>query len=226
MVSSIAGASPTPPPTSGEPKSELGRDSFVRLLLSQLQSQDPTSPQSSEAFVAQLAQFTTVELMEKQAGHLEALLVAEAAGNQLGVASLVGKEVSFAANTITTTTAGEPRDLTIDLPSSAENVVVTVKDAEGRVVRTVNLGARATGQSPFTFDGLDNAGEPLPPGDYSFSVVATASGKPVEATILQHGAVDGVSFIDGVAQLLVGGRKVGLPDVIEINKAGEASSAP
>jgi flagellar basal-body rod modification protein FlgD len=216
MVSSIAGASPTPPPTSGEPKSELGRDSFVRLLLTQLQSQDPTSPQSSEAFVAQLAQFTTVELMEKQAGHLEALLVAEAAGNQLGVASLVGKEVSFAANTITTTTAGEPRDLTIDLPSSAENVVVTVKDAEGRVVRTVNLGAR----------GLDNAGEPLPPGDYSFSVVATASGKPVEATILQHGAVDGVSFIDGVAQLLVGGRKVGLPDVIEINKAGEASSAP
>jgi len=218
MVSSIAGASSPTPSQAKETGQELGRDSFLRLLLTQLQSQDPTSPQSSEAFVAQLAQFTTVELMERQSGHLEALLVAEAAGNQLQVASLVGKDVSFAADVITTTSAGEQRELHIDLPAPAESVIVTVKDDQGQVVRTMTLGPRSAGQSAFSFDGMNNNGEPLPPGDYHFSVVATGSGKPIDATILQRGAVDGVSFIDGIAQLLVEGRKVGLPDVIEISR--------
>jgi flagellar basal-body rod modification protein FlgD len=221
MVSSIAGASSPTPVQAKEPSRELGRDSFLRLLLTQLQSQDPTSPQSSEAFVAQLAQFTTVELMERQSGHLEALLVAEAAGNQLQVASLVGKDVSFAADVMTTTSAGEQRTLQLDLPASAESVVVTVKDGEGRVVRTMTLGPRPSGRSEFTFDGMNNTGEPLPPGDYSFSVVATAGGKPVDATILQRGSVDGVTFVDGVAQLLVNGRKVRLPDVLEINRVAD-----
>jgi flagellar basal-body rod modification protein FlgD len=219
MVGSIAGISTTSAPSpSSPPTNELGRDSFVRLLLTQLQSQDPTAPQSSEDFVAQLAQFTSVELLEKQSGHLEALLVAQAANNQIGVSSLVGKDVSFAADSIITTSAGEQRSLKLDMPSAADNVTVTVKDADGRVVRTMNIGARAAGQSELTFDGLGDDGEPLPAGTYALSVTATAGGNAIEAMLFERGAVEGVSFINGIAELLVAGRKVRLPDVIEVNE--------
>jgi len=223
MVSSISGTTGSAiPPVAAPPTKELGRDSFVRLLLTQLQSQDPTAPQSSEAFVAQLAQFTTVELLERQAGHMEALLVAQAAGNQTAVASLVGKDVSFRADTITTTSAGEVRDFSLEVPSSADAVIVSITDDSGRVVRTMNLGPRDAGRTDMAFDGLSDNGTPLPPGSYSMQVIATKNGTPTEASLLERGAVTGVSFLDGVAELLVGGRRIRLPDVVEINVARDA----
>jgi flagellar basal-body rod modification protein FlgD len=223
MVSSISGTGSAFPPEAAPPTKELGRDSFVRLLLTQLQSQDPTAPQSSEAFVAQLAQFTTVELLERQAGHMEALLVAQAAGNQTAVAGLVGKDVSFRADSITTTTTGEVRDFSLEVPSSADAVIVSIKDEDGRVVRTMNLGPRAAGRSDLAFDGLSDKGTPLPPGTYSMEVIATKNGVAVDASLLGRGSVSGVSFLEGVAELLVDGRRIRLPDVVEINVARDSN---
>jgi flagellar basal-body rod modification protein FlgD len=221
MVSSVSSSSSSagPPTTTATGNdSKLGKDAFVKLLLTQLQSQDPTEPQKNEAFIAQLAQFTTIELMEKQAGHLESLLVAQAAGNQTAVAGLVGKDVSFSADTITTKTAGETRDLSVQLPSNANNVLVSVLDKDGKVLRTMQIGPRAAGKSDFTFDGLDASGNPLPPGSYTLKLVADQNKTAVEGSILQTGSVTGVSFAEGVAQLLVNGERIGLPDVLEINE--------
>ncbi|HEY1098330.1 MAG TPA: flagellar hook assembly protein FlgD [Myxococcota bacterium] len=222
MVSAVSGqtAFPTGNTDSTKSKNELGKDSFVRLLLTQLQSQDPTAPQSSEQFVAQLAQFTQVELAEKQAGHMESLLVAQAAGNQTAVAGLVGKDVSFSAESITTKEAGEQRDLSLQLPSDADSVVVSITDKNGKVVRTIDVGPSSAGKSDFTFDGMDTSGNPLPAGDYTIKVVAKKGEATVPASVLERGPVQGVSFVDGVAQLLVNGRKVSLPDVLEVNERG------
>jgi len=223
MVSAISGQSAFPQEASSTKSSnELGKDSFVKLLLTQLQSQDPTAPQSSQEFVAQLAQFTQVELMEKQAGHMESLLVAQAAGNQTAVASLVGKDVSFSAEKITTKDVGETRDLSLQLAGEADTVVVSITDKDGKVVRTMHLGPREEGRTALAFDGLDDQGNPLPAGSYSLKVVAQKNKVDVSSTVLERGAVEGVSFIDGVAQLLVNGSKVSLPNVLEINERGAA----
>jgi flagellar basal-body rod modification protein FlgD len=218
--SSAASSAAAPAPTGNDAK--LGKDAFVRLLLTQLQSQDPTEPQKNEAFIAQLAQFTTVELMEKQTGHLESLLVAQAAGNQTAVSGLVGKDVAFSADTITTKTAGETRDLSVQLPSNANNVLVSVLDKDGKILRTVQIGPRAAGKSDFTFDGLDSSGNPLPPGTYTLKLVADQNKTPVQGSILQNGSVTGVSFAEGVAQLIVNGQRISLPDVLEINERPSA----
>ena len=195
MVSSVSSSSAssagTPTTTATGNESKLGKDAFVRLLLTQLQSQDPTEPQKNEAFIAQLAQFTTIELMEKQTGHLESLLVAQAAGNQTAVSGLVGKDVSFSANTITTKTDGETRDLSVQLPSAANNVLVSVCDKDGKVLRTMQIGPRAAGKSDFTFDGLDASGNPLPAGSYTLKLVADQNKTPVEGSILQRGSCSG-----------------------------------
>jgi flagellar basal-body rod modification protein FlgD len=220
MVSSVSSssASPAGTPTTTGNDSKLGKDAFVRLLLTQLQSQDPTEPQKNEAFIAQLAQFTTVELMEKQTGHLESLLVAQAAGNQTAVSGLVGKDVSFSADTITTKSAGEARDLSVQLPSAANNVLVSVLDDKGNVLRTMQIGPRGAGKSDFSFDGMDSKGNPLPPGKYTLKLVADQNKTAVEGSILQTGSVTGVSFLEGVAQLIVNGERISLPDVLEINE--------
>lgn len=220
MVSSVS-TSPfsttTPPPTAA--KQELGKDSFVKLLLTQLQSQDPTAPQSSEEFVAQLAQFTSVELMQQQNSNLESLLMATAAANQTGVSTLVGKDVAFASDTMKLTAAGEVKELGVNLAGPADSVMVSVVDSSGKTVRTMQLGAQAAGKVDVSFDGRGDDGEPLPKGDYTLKVIARQGDKDVDASILQRGHVDGVSFIDGVAALLVGGLKIRLPDVVEINEA-------
>jgi flagellar basal-body rod modification protein FlgD len=221
MVSSVSSSSASPagtPTTATGNDSKLGKDAFVRLLLTQLQSQDPTEPQKNEAFIAQLAQFTTIELMEKQSGHLESLLVAQAAGNQTAVSGLVGKDVAFSADTITTKTAGEPRDLSVQLPSAANNVLVSVLDEKGNVLRTMQIGPRAAGKSDFSFDGMDSKGNPLPPGKYTLKLVADQNKTAVVGSILQSGSVTGVSFLEGVAQLIVNGERISLPDVLEINE--------
>lgn len=222
MVQSVS-TSPIATTTTTEPakKQELGKDSFVKLLLTQLQSQDPTAPQSSEEFVAQLAQFTSVELMQQQNSNLESLLVATAASNQTNVSSLVGKDVSFAGDKITLKQAGDDKAMQVDLGGPADDVVVSIVDESGKTVRTMHLGPHDAGNVDVAFDGLADDGTPLPAGDYDVKVVATKNEAPVDATVLQRGHVSGVSFADGAAQLLVDGELVRLPDVLEIHERSD-----
>lgn len=218
MVSAVSSSIPSPlSQPAGGASGELGKDAFVRLLLTQLQSQDPTAPQSSEAFVAQLAQFTTVELAQQQNSNLESLLLATAASNQTAVSTLVGKDVAFASDTMKLTESGEARDLRVRLDGAATDVVVSVVDKSGKTVRTIDMGAQ-NGDADLAFDGLAADGTPLPPGEYTLKVVAQNDGAEVGASVLQRGHVEGVSFIDGVATLLVGGLKIRLPDVVEIHE--------
>lgn len=218
MVQSVSSSAITPTAAPPPEKKELGKDSFVRLLMTQLQSQDPTAPQSSEDFVAQLAQFTGVELMQQQNANLESLLMATAAANQTGVSTLVGKDVAFAGDSIALHEDGEAKDLDLNLSGPADSVLVSVVDKNGKTVRTMNLGSQSAGKVDVPFDGFADDGTPLPEGEYTIKVVAQHNGDAVGAQVLQRGHVDGVSFIDGVAQLLVGGLQIRLPDVVEINE--------
>src|SRR3954453_6938826 len=89
---------PTAPKTAGS--SALGKDEFVKLLLTQLAHQDPTSPMDSQAFVAQLAQFAQVELASNANSDLERMLIGQAAAQQTSVVGLVGKDVVWKSDAI------------------------------------------------------------------------------------------------------------------------------
>jgi flagellar basal-body rod modification protein FlgD len=75
------------------PKNTLGKDDFLRLLTTQLQHQDPLQPMDAQAFIAQLAQFTSVEELDGLGKKLDTMLLGQASSNQLTTASLVGKDV-------------------------------------------------------------------------------------------------------------------------------------
>lgn len=198
--------------------SQLGKNEFLKLMMAQLQAQDPTAPQSSEAFVAQLAQFSSVEQLAGLNSMMESLLVAQAANNQTQITGLVGKDVVYTTDTIKLGPDGAtPLRLTPD--TNASDVVVTIKDAEGNVVRTVHLGATEASGADFQWDGLDDQGQPLPEGEYSVSATASsASGDAVDVTVGASGHIDAVSFEDGVPMLVIGGLKIAVSDVVQIQE--------
>jgi flagellar basal-body rod modification protein FlgD len=179
-----------------ERTTSLGKDDFLRLLTTQLRSQDPLSPMDSEAFVAQLAQ---------------------ASANQLSTASLVGKQVLHRTDRLTLA-AGRPAELQVALDGPAASASLVISDPGGRVVRTLDLGAREGGAFTVAWDGRDAAGAPLPAGDYLVSVAAAgADGAPVPAASRARGIVTAVSFSGGAPQLLVGGAAVAMSEVVEIS---------
>ncbi|MEW5847904.1 MAG: FlgD immunoglobulin-like domain containing protein [Myxococcota bacterium] len=197
----------------------LGKDEFLKLLMAQLGSQDPTSPVDNQAFVAQLAQFANVELLQAANGRLDALLVAQAAGNQVAASSLLGKDVTLRADSLTHV-EGAQHPLQVSVPSAAEQVTVSIKNEQGEVVRTIQLGGVAAGQRAVSWDGLDDEGHPVPPGTYKMSATGSdVTGKSVAVDVFLQAHVDGISYANGYPELMVDGRRFKLSDVVEIKDA-------
>jgi flagellar basal-body rod modification protein FlgD len=213
-------SSTTPSPSQAAPATtgskELGKDEFLKLLTAQLANQDPLQPVDNQAFIAQLAQFSSVEQLQAVSSRLDTLLLATASANQMNTASLVGKDVSFKADGVDVA-AGAASNLQIKLPSRA-NVTAVVQDASGRTVRTLALGTRE-GSFDLGWDGRDEAGNAVAEGHYTVTLSAKAAdGTTVTPDARARGRVSGVSFDGAATELLVGSAHVKLPDVVEITQ--------
>jgi flagellar basal-body rod modification protein FlgD len=200
-------------------KSSLGKDDFLKLLLAQVANQDPLSPMDNQAFVAQLAQFSSVEQLQSANGTLTSMVLAQAAGNQTAAASLVGKDVMYRSDKVELK-AGGPAALHGNLGSEAATVTAVITDASGRTVRTLHFSSSPAGAFTGTWDGRDDKGAMLPAGQYKTTLTAAdTGGKPIETITAGTGRVSGISFSNGAAELVVGGVRIKLADVIQIDQA-------
>jgi len=204
-------------PSSADPtgSSKLGKDEFVKLLMTQLSNQDPTSPQDSEAFVAQLAQFANVELQTTANANLEAILVAQAANNQVTTAGLVGNEVVYQSDNVYIDANTSPT-LSTKLHGNAERMVVNLTDESGNTHSRTVEGPFQAGNIDLdvheVFSGID-----FPASNYKVSVAAQdKSGNSVDVDTRIRAKITGVTFENGYAELLVGNLRIGLNDVMEI----------
>jgi flagellar basal-body rod modification protein FlgD len=201
-------------------KKELGKDEFLRLLMAQLQNQNPLSPSDPSQFVAQLAQFSSVEQMSNVSGRLDQLLVAQGSAGRLSAAALVGREIAFDADAVPVT-SGQATRVEAVLPAAADQVTALVTDASGRVVRTLDLGARDAGALAVEWDGRDEDGQPAPSGSYAIRLSATRDGETVALAARARAVARGVSFAGDEPALLVGGGvRVPLSKVQEVLQAG------
>lgn len=216
VTSTLAGLPAVAGQATPTAKNTLDKDSFLKLLTTQLQKQDPLSPMDSNAFVAQLAQFSSVEALENMGRKLDTLALGQANANQMAVPQMIGKEILFAADRLAVT-KGQSARFTVALEGAADDTVALISDASGKVVRTLPLGPRSGGSFQVTWDGLDGAGNPVESGQYLLTVSASRrDGTPVGTATSVRGVVTGVSFEGSVPQLLVGGNVVQLGDVTEI----------
>jgi flagellar basal-body rod modification protein FlgD len=194
----------------------LGKEEFLKLLVAQLSHQDPLSPLQGTEFVAQLAQFSSLEQLVNLSDRVSALALAQTAAIGSQAVGFVGRSVTARGDRFR---AGEPGgvSLGVELAGDAAAVKLTVLDSTGKVVATRDLGALAKGRRTLSFDGKDMNGNPLPAGEYTFRVEPTdAAGKTVEAVPLVRGTVDAVSYASGVPTLKVGGLEVPLAVVLEV----------
>jgi flagellar basal-body rod modification protein FlgD len=202
----------------GRGSSKLGKDEFLKLLMAQLGNQDPTAPTDSGAFVAQLAQFTSLELQQNANSHLEQLLMGQASAQQTSVVSLVGKEILYRTDALALRD-GQPATAVAALAAPAANVAAVVQDGNGKVVRSMQLGAHEAGALPVSWDGRDDAGVVQKPGTYTLRVTASdQAGKNVAVDQRGRAVVSGVSFDQGYAELLLGDTRIQLSDVVEIKE--------
>lgn len=186
---------------------------FLKLLVTQLNNQDPLNPLDNAQLTSQLAQMSTVSGIEKLNATLDSLVNQSGPNQALQAAALIGRTVLVPGTELKHASGSENR-FGLEMLGSAEQVSVSVMNAKGEVVRTFDLGAQAQGVKNMVWDGKRDDGTPAPDGAYSISVAATYGAQRVAANTLTYEKVASVGQ-DGTGVSLDLGRsaKVGLRDV-------------
>ncbi|MEW6594824.1 MAG: flagellar hook capping FlgD N-terminal domain-containing protein [Thermodesulfobacteriota bacterium] len=187
-------------------KSELSRDDFMKLFITQLQYQDPMKPMDSYEMASQMAQFSTMDATMKMAESIESLLAYQKSQNNLQLLGLIGKSVQVAGNEFAVK-EGVAAPAEFSLANAADLCMVNIYDASGRMVRTLNLGRADYGAHDVAWDGKDFNGNTVADGKYRYEVDAVdGAGQQIEVDYRTTGTVTGLNFDSGVAQVVVDDR--------------------
>jgi len=192
---------------------------FLKLLVTQLNNQDPLNPMENAELTSQLAQMSTVSGIEKLNSTLSGLVSQTGSNQVLQAASLIGYNVLSPGNTLATQTPEAGKDpsvqaFAVQLPGTAADVEIKIVDASGKTVRTIDAGGMTEGVNAVTWDGKDDAGNVVPAGSYKFTVAASNGGAAVEATALTFAQVAAVKQgTSGVTLELASGQSIALADV-------------
>ena len=172
---------------------DLGKNEFLKLLVAQLNNQNPLEPQGNGEFIAQLAQFSQVEGIEKLNKSMESMLSSFQSSQALQASSLVGRKVIVPTERAVVDTS-ESFKASAVLPVSSSNVYVNVYNNAGALVSRVNLGEQAAGNVSFIWDGKDSSGNVAPPGTYKFEAQATYGSDTKALSTMLPANVDSVTL--------------------------------
>lgn len=192
----------------------LGKDAFLQLLVTQMQHQNPLDPQDNSEFVAQLAQFSSLEGITSLNESVSNITSAMASSQALQASSLVGRSVIVQNDkAVVDTTASFNGQFVV--PQSISEAKITITDKDGNAVKTIELGSQAAGYADFIWDGTNSKGEKVDLGTYTFTATTTVNGQSVQMNTLLPAKVTSVSFnTTGEMVLnLAGVGKVSLSDV-------------
>jgi len=209
-VSSLLGsssASNSTSSTSSSSTSSLGQDAFLQLLVTQLEYQDPLNPMDDKDFVAELAQFSSLEQLTEINSGIDGLKSIGEEQEMIGAVNFMGKTVD-ATGTALYLSNGSATGVTFTLPDNSATCLVNVLDSSGDIVRTVDMGETAAGEVNFTWDGKDYDGNICDDGLYQIAVTATdADGNTETVTSTMTGTVCGVKQSSGTYYLNIGGNR-------------------
>ncbi len=211
------GSPATSPAVSSAAATSMSQSDFLKLMTTQLQSQDPTHPVDNSQFVSQMAQFSqlsaTQNLLTSVNGLSGTLSGSLQTSQMLGSSNLVNRQVIVPSPIVSYTGSSVTGAVNVGTPG---NVSVSILDATGKAVRTIHLGNQNSGLAQFTWDGKDDNGNPVAQGTYGMAassngnalntyaagtVTAVGYGGSSVGTYLQVSGVGGVP-LNQVAQIL------------------------
>ncbi|HEX2525615.1 MAG TPA: flagellar hook capping FlgD N-terminal domain-containing protein [Geminicoccus sp.] len=190
-------------------------DSFLSLLTTQLQNQDPLSPMDTETFTQQLVQFTSVEQSIKTNDSLEQLISLVQGARQTSSLGYLGTTVEAKSDRIALGASG-PASISFELPSAAAGVSVRILDQNGQLVAETR-GPTARGPHQISWDGLRTDGTRAPAGVYRVAIDArSADGKSLDVSQVIRGTVDSIDPSGSELVVSVGGVDVQVSDISSI----------
>lgn len=170
------------------------QNNFLTLLVAQLKNQDPTNPLDNAQLTTQLAQISTLSGIENLNTTLGSISGQLTTSQSLQASTLVGHGVMISGSDVLVGSDSSTTPFGLELDKAADSVSASITDANGNVVRTVDLGSQTAGVHSFSWDGSDDAGAAVAEGAYHFSVSAnSAASGSVVSTPLKYAQVYGVN---------------------------------
>jgi flagellar basal-body rod modification protein FlgD len=205
---------------------ELDKQAFLNLLVAQLSHQDPLNPMDDKEFVAQLAQFTSLEQLTNINTGITSLNENAKQQQMAAAVSYIGKEVTANGYELSKTSLKDSTGATVNTVSTVYFTVqeqvnsgyINIYDSEMNLVRTELMGAKQPGTYQYKWDGKDYQGNSVPDGVYAVAMYGEGTdGKSVYITTQVTGQVAGVIKVDEEPYLsLADGRHIAFSKVTEI----------
>ena len=197
----------------------LSQEDFFALLTEQLSNQDPTKPVDNDQMVSQMTQFTTADVISKLNEKFESFATSMTSNQALQASSLIGQDVLVEANVGYMGSEGAGLSGFVVNEQTVQNMEITITNANGEVVRTIDAGTQGAGNIEFNWDGTDRSGNLMPPGEYLVSANGQVNGEGVAISTAIHRHVSSVSLAgsnQGIILNLEGDVSINLDDVIQI----------
>jgi flagellar basal-body rod modification protein FlgD len=201
----------------GTTSSKELNDRFLKLLVAQMNNQDPLNPLDNAEVTSQMAQINTVTGINNLTDTVTQMLAQFTQIQSLQAAQLTGRSVIVDSDRLEFTGADTPVVFGVDLPSDADKVAIEIRDANGQLVRAMQLGASSAGIQRLSWDGQTDAGDTAVAGTYTFTVKATSGTTELPAVPVAARRVEAVDQRDGSVRLVLqGGDRVAYGDVRQI----------
>jgi len=212
-TSSLAAATST---TGTEnPNGILGKDDFLKLLLVELQYQDPTEPTDTEKILSQTSQLAALEASDNTNKALEELAASLGNSQQFSTIAAIGKTADLGSDAIAHE-KGSSSTFEVYFPESIEQGTVDITDSAGNTVGTLDVGTNPAGVYQFTWDGISSTGNSVDSGIYSVNARYTDQNGAAQTTRLGAYPIESVRFDNGNTLVKVGSNYVPLENIREV----------
>jgi flagellar basal-body rod modification protein FlgD len=197
------------------PDGILGKDDFMKLLLLELQYQDPTDPMDTEQILSQTSELASLEAADNTNRALEKLSESLAASQQYSMISAIGKTASLGSDSIQHT-KGEISSFDLNFPSDVSKGTVEIRDNSGTLVKSFPIEDLSQGTHSFEWNGTNNDGNEVDDGLYSIAATYyDDEGNPATTAVGTY-PIESVRFENGEALLKLGSSYVPMSQVVEI----------
>jgi len=206
---------PTGDVADGNPNATLGKDDFLKLLLVELQYQDPTEPMDSEKILAQTSQLATLESAQNTNDTLEDLAKSLGSSQQFSTIAAIGKTADLGSNAITYSKGGSS-SFEVYFPEAIDTGKVEILDGDGKIVSTIDVDPNGSGTYSFDWDGTLSSGETADSGLYY--ITASYNNPDGKALTTRMGTypIESVRFDGGNTLVKLGSNYIPLENVKEI----------